>query len=258
MKRDNGIMKNFIDFTGKNIVVTGASSGIGKSTAIMLANYNANVILIGRNVDTLEETNKDINNRGIIFKYDLTNIDDIETLIKNIVKKVGALDGLVHCAGIGGARPLNLLTKNSVDNVMSVNFYAFVELVRQFSKKNNFNKDSSVVVMSSIASIMGDKGKISYCASKAAVDAAVRCMAKELASKKIRVNSIRASWVRTNLYNDYLYKWQDNDIAADFIKRHYLGILDPEDVASMILFLLSNNSKKITGSSILIDSGSMA
>ena len=247
-----------ISLKDKNIIVTGASSGIGKNVSKVLGEMGANVILVSRNESKLRCICNEIKGNCKIHPFDLKRIDEISSLFKTIVQENGKLDGLVYSAGIGGARPLSLLSKKNIEDMFDINFYAFVEMVKHFSKKGNYNDYASVVAMSSIASIMGDKGKISYCASKAALDAAVRCMAKELAVKLIRVNTVRASWVKTDLYENYMENWSDNLISKSFVDRHYFGILEPSDISSMICFLLSDYSTKITGTSVLIDSGCMA
>lgn len=250
--------REYHEFYNRNIIVTGASSGIGKAVAIALSELGAKVHLIARNGELLDVVNREICNRGFVYQYDLSNISCIEGIVDAIVEQHGSIDGFVHCAGIGGARPLKLLHKSDIEKFMNINFYAFIEFSRCLSRKGCYGNNLSIIAMSSIASVMGDKGKIAYCSSKAALDASVRCLAKELASKKIRVNTIRASWVNTKLYSNYIKNWGDNEVSKTLINRHYLGILDTDDICNMVIFLLSIKSKRITGSAVLIDSGSMA
>ena len=119
--------------------------------------------------------------------------------VEKIVEEYGKLDGLVHCAGISSRKPLNVLSKDGFSKVMDVNFYSFVELVKQCAKRRHINDGASIVVMSSISSIRGYKAKTEYCVSKASVDAFVRCMALELADRRIRINSVMAAEVLTPL-----------------------------------------------------------
>ena len=173
-------------------------------------------------------------------------------MIKSIVEKYGIIDGFVHCAGISSRKPLNVLTKNGFSNIMDVNFYSFVELVRQICKKKHFANGGSIVVMSSISSIRGYKAKTEYCVSKAAVDAFVRCMALELSDRHIRINSIMAAEVLTPLS----LKARESNNAVGALDFHSpLGPSEPNEVANIMIFLLSNATKTITGTSILIDGG---
>ena len=242
-----------INLKDKNIIITGAASGIGRETAITASRLGANVIMLDLSEDGLKETTYllDGNNHSY-YITDLTDTESISTIIKEIIEKNGIINGLVHCAGISSRKPLNVLTKDGFSKVMDVNFYSFVELVRQVCKKKHFTEGGSVVVMSSISSIRGYKAKSEYCVSKAAVDSFVRCMALELADRKIRINSVMAAEVLTPLA---LKAKEMNQAvgASDF--NAPLGPSDPYEVANTIVFLLSDATKTITGTSILIDGG---
>lgn len=242
-----------INLKDKNIIITGAASGIGRETAITASRLGANVIMLDLSEDGLKETTSllDGNNHSY-YITDLTDTESISTIIKEIIEKNGLINGLVHCAGISSRKPLNVLTKDGFSKVMDVNFYSFVELVRQVCKKKHFAEGGSVVVMSSISSIRGYKAKSEYCVSKAAVDSFVRCMALELADRKIRINSVMAAEVLTPLA---LKAKEMNQAvgASDF--NAPLGPSDPYEVANTIVFLLSDATKTITGTSILIDGG---
>lgn len=242
-----------INLNNKNIIITGSASGIGRETAIVASKFGANVIMLDLSEDGLKETLPLLDgNKHNYYTIDLTNTEAISTIVKDIVDKYGLINGLVHCAGISSRKPLNVLTKDGFGKVMDINFYSFVELVRQVCKKKHFSEGGSVVVMSSISSIRGYKAKTEYCVSKAAVDAFVRCMALELAERKIRVNSVMAAEVLTPLA---LKAREINQAvgASDF--NAPLGPSEPYEVANTILFLLSDATKTITGTSILIDGG---
>ncbi len=186
------------------------------------------------------------------YPIDLTDARAIAESVTQIVEKFGKLDGLVHCAGISSRKPLNVLSKDGFSKVMDVNFYSFVELVKQCAKRKNINDGASIVVMSSISSVRGYKAKTEYCVSKAAVDAFVRCMALELADRRIRVNSVMAAEVLTPL----AMKARETSAmvgASDFTTP--LGPSEPYEVANTIAFLLSDATKTITGTSLLIDGG---
>ena len=244
---------NIVDLTNKVIVITGAASGIGRETAITLSNVGAKVVLLDISEDGLSETISALNGDGHTkFAVDLCEMNSITPLIKNVVEKYGCIDGLVHCAGISSRKPLNVLTKEGFSKVMDINFYSFVELVRQTCKKKRFADGGSVVVMSSISSIRGYKAKTEYCVSKAAVDAFVRCMAAELADRKIRVNSVMAAEVLTPM----AIKARETNAAVGATNfESPLGPSEPYEVANTIAFLLSDATRTITGTSLLIDGG---
>ena len=246
-------MLNYYNFTNKTIVVTGAGSGIGRETAKVLSEQGAKVVMLDLNQEGLNETKSLLTGEGHITRaVDLTGFGALPELVKGIIAEIGTVDGLVHCAGISSRKPLNVLRPDGFSKVMDVNFYSFEELTRLFTKRGNMNDGGSIVVMSSISSIRGYKAKTEYCVSKAAVDAFVRCMALELAPKRIRINSVMAAEVLTPLA---LKAKETNAMvgAADF--EAPLGPSEPYEVANTIAFLLSDATKTITGTSILIDGG---
>lgn len=244
---------NIIDLSKKHYIVTGAGSGIGRETAKVLSQQGARVIMLDLNQEGLEETQPLLDGNGHMFKAcDLTDFESLPSLVKEVVDQSGSIDGLVHCAGISSRKPLNVLKAEGFTKVMDVNFYSFVELVRLATKKKYFNDGGSIVVMSSISSIRGYKAKSEYCVSKAAVDAFVRCMALELADRKIRVNSIMAAEVLTPL----ALKARETNAAVGALDFNApLGPSEPYEVANTIAFLLSDATKTITGTSVLIDGG---
>ena len=244
-------MNMIINLTNKTFVVTGAGSGIGRETTKVLSEQGAKVVMFDLNQEGLDETKALLTGEGhIIRTVDLTSFENLPELVKGIIAETGAVDGIVHCAGISSRKPLNVLRPEGFSKVMDVNFYSFEELTRLFTKKGNMNDGGSIVVMSSISSIRGYKAKTEYCVSKAAVDAFVRCMALELAPK--RINSVMAAEVLTPLA---LKARETNAMvgAADFVAP--LGPSEPYEVANTITFLLSDATKTITGTSILIDGG---
>lgn len=246
-------MNMIINLTNKTFVVTGAGSGIGRETTKVLSEQGAKVVMFDLNQEGLDETKALLTGEGhIIRTVDLTSFENLPELVKGIIAETGAVDGIVHCAGISSRKPLNVLRPEGFSKVMDVNFYSFEELTRLFTKKGNMNDGGSIVVMSSISSIRGYKAKTEYCVSKAAVDAFVRCMALELAPKRIRINSVMAAEVLTPLA---LKARETNAMvgAADFVAP--LGPSEPYEVANTIAFLLSDATKTITGTSILIDGG---
>lgn len=243
---------SIIDLSKKNIIVTGAGSGIGRETSLLLAREGATVLMMDISAEGLDETASFSGENCHSLPIDLTDSKAVANTVSQIVEKCGKLDGLVHCAGISSRKPLNVLSRDGFSKVMDVNFYSFVELVKQCAKKKHINDGASIVVMSSISSIKGYKAKTEYCVSKAAVDAFVRCMALELAERKIRVNSVMAAEVLTPL------ALKARDINAMVGASNFetpLGPSEPYEVANTIAFLLSDATKTITGTSLLIDGG---
>ncbi len=244
---------DIMDLSNKTVVITGAGSGIGRETAICASQLGATIIMIDITEIGLKETLASLSGSGhSYYVTDLSNTDLIKDVIKDSIEKNGMLSGLVHCAGISSRKPLNVITKSGFNKLMDVNFFSFVELVRQVCKKKCFIEGGSVVVMSSISSIKGYKAKSEYCVSKAAVDAFIRCMALELAERKIRINSVMPATVNTPMAHR-ARELNASIGTSDDISP--LGITEPYEVANIIAFLLSDATKTITGTSIKIDGG---
>ncbi len=236
-------MKNLIDLTGNTILVAGASSGIGRQTAITLSEAGAKVILTARREEQLKETLKLLSGSGHgIAAFDLKRIDEIEKFVHGVVEEHGLLQGFVFSAGIVDVRPYKISTPEVMKELMEVNFFAFYEMVRQFAKKKYSQEGAKIVAVSSVASVRPGKGQAAYAASKAAIDAAILVLAQELIARHININSVRPGVVRTPSSENYL-----TDEAYD-IRMQPLGIIEAEDVADMIAYLLSSAADMITGS----------
>ena len=250
-------MKNIVDLSNKRILVVGSSSGIGKQTAITLSRVGAKISLVARNEEKLKAALTDLEGGGHdYFVADISEISSIEALIKEIIAKNGPLDGLVYSAGVGTALPLMQSKPEKVQEAFNVNFFGFFEAVRQVARKGRFNPGMRVVGVSSCASLRGDKSKAIYSSSKAAMDSAVRCMAKELAEKGICINTVAPSMTATELYNRYIEKYgEDSETNKELLTRQYLGIAQPQDIANAIAFLISPAARFITGITLPVDGG---
>lgn len=252
-------MKNIMSLSNKRILITGASSGIGRETAILLSKLGAQLIMVARSKEKLEDVLSNLEgSKHEFYCYDLKDLEGIESLIKRVVAENGTIDGFVHSAGIGNTRPLKMMKPKFLREVMEINFNSFVEIARCITKKNYFNEYMSIVGISSTASVQGNQSKTAYCASKAAMDAAIRCMAKELAPKKIRVNSVMPGLIKTDIFEAFLDRSVDSEDAKNIMARQYLGMGEAIDIANMIAYLLTDLSKFITGTSIPIDGGRLS
>ena len=250
-------MNSFIDLSNKRILVVGASSGIGRQTAITLSQVGAKLSLVARNEEKLRSVLAELEGEGHdYFVDDVSQVGTIEALIKEVVAKDGPLDGLVYTAGVGTALPLMQSKPEKVQDTFNVNFFGFFELVRQVSRKGRFTPGMRIVGVSSCASLRGDKSKAIYSSSKAAMDSAVRCMAKELAEKGICINTVAPSMTATELYNRYVEKYgEDSETNKELLTRQYLGIAQPIDIANTITFLISPAARFITGITLPVDGG---
>lgn len=247
-----------MELTGRTILVTGASSGIGRGVAVQAGKLGAKVIIAARRQDRLEETAGMMEGAEcIIAPYDLADIDGIRDWIKGICKDAGPLNGFVHAAGIHIGRLIRQLKWEKMEPMMRLNYFAGSALTTAFRQRGCWTTPASVVYISSIVSLRGNKGISAYAASKGAVDSMTRCLACELAEDRIRVNSICPATVRTEMFggaDDYLTE----EGVQKIIDRHLLGVGEAVDVANAACFLLSDAAKWITGTSMVVDGGYLA
>lgn len=246
-------VKNYNPYSleGKTILVTGASSGIGKETAIQCSKMGATVIITARNEERLNETLSSLEGDGHqMILAELTNQDNVESL----VGEVSELQGLVLCAGKGKTSPFPFSTRDKYDEIFNVNFFAPVELLRLLVKKKKLEKESSVVFVSSIGGVKSFQlGNGVYGASKAAINSTMEFCAKELAAKKIRVNSVNPGMVNTKLIQSGTIS--EEQYKQDMEKYPLKRYGEPEDIAFGIIYLLSDASSWVTGHSLVIDGG---
>lgn len=239
-----------INLTGKTILITGASSGIGKATAILCDQLGAKTILTSRNREDLLALSVDFNNTPICIASDLSKEKDIE----NLVDQITTIDGLAHCAGIVKPIPIKFIKQKHITEMFDINFSSSVLLSSNLLSQKKINAEASVVFISSVSVNHPYTGGAMYISSKAALEAFCKSFALEVMSKKIRSNVVSPALVKTKIWETISEAFTDEETAA--IKNQYpLGIGEPEDVANTIVFLLSNSSKWITGSTINMDGG---
>lgn len=243
-------MHNPFILENKTILVTGASSGIGRAIAVECSKMQAKLIITGRNVDRLSETLAMLEGEGHThIVADLT--DDAQ--LKELVEQMPNLNGVALCAGIDKRLPVKFINKDDFDRVMQTNLFSPSYLMQQLLKKKKIEKQSSVVFISSIAVFSADMGHAMYSASKGALNSFARVMALELASQQIRVNCILPGVVDTNiLQSGTLTEEQFKEEE----KRYPLGRFGkPEDIAYSAVYLLSDTSFWVTGTLLTIDGG---
>jgi NAD(P)-dependent dehydrogenase (short-subunit alcohol dehydrogenase family) len=247
---------NPFSLTNKNILITGASSGIGACSCIICSELGANLILLGRNQIKLNQTLDKLKpGNHSILSYDLMNIEGIEQALGEPLNKYGTIHGFIHSAGIDITRPLNTLRQNDYHASFNANVISGFEIARILSKKRFCAADgASYIFIASVMGMVGEPAKIVYSASKGALLAGCRSMALELAVKKIRVNCISPAIVRTELVEKLFGELPEG--AMEKIKSlHPLGFGSPVDIANACVFLLSDEAKWITGTNFVIDGG---
>lgn len=242
-------MTSAFSLNGKTILITGASSGIGKQIAFNCADAGANVIASGRDVERLNTTLTSLPGSGHSSLV-LNLTDDIA--MKSAVGTVDKIDGVVHCAGISMLAPLRLATRSHIETQLSSNLVGPMLLTQQLLLRNSINQGGSIIFISSISAHIGVHGVSSYSASKGALEAMARSLAMEVAKKGMRVNCLAPGLVQTPMYEAAV---STTGGLEETIKNYPLGIGKPEDVAYAAIFLLSNASRWITGTTLVIDGG---
>lgn len=246
-------MYNPYSLLGKNVLVTGASSGIGRAIAIECSKMGANVILTARNVERLEETlaMMDDRSRHTVISADLLDSVSIDFLTESIIAK---LDGIVQCAGFTISKPFMFILQKEMNDVMKVNYEAPVLFTQQLLKKKKINKGASIVFISSISGVyISAVSAALYSASKGAVNGIAKTMAIELAPKQVRVNCVNPGMIETEIFSDGVITKEQlrEDVERYPMKRYGT----PEEVALAVVYLLSDATKWITGTNLLIDGG---
>ena len=249
-------MFNPFSLEKKTILVTGASSGIGRQCAIDCSKMGAKVVLVARNEERLHETFSLMEGGGhLIQPFDLTNFEEMPSLVKTIVEKVGPIDGLLNCAGISTTEPLKLTSAERLDEFFRANVFSAVMLSKEVCKMKNYRKEGcSIVMFSSVMGVVGESMKSSYSLTKGALISGVRSLACEYAKKNIRFNCISPGVVETPINVNQSYM-KDPELRAQFAAKHLLGIGQTTDISNACIFLLSDASRWMTGQNLIVDGG---
>lgn len=242
-------MNERFSLVGKTILVTGASSGIGRAIAIACSQQGANVVVTGRNQERLQATLDALAGEGHqVFAVDLTIAEQRSAL----AEQVPVLDGVVHCAGIGSRVLCKMLEERDVAKVMQANFEAPVLLQALLLREKKIAKEASIVFIASAAATMPSVGNAIYSASKAAIIAYAKCLAQELANRKIRVNCISPAMVWTDLALVGATEEQLREAEQNYPLKRYA---QPEDITGAAIYLLSDASSWVTGSNMELTGG---
>ena len=240
---------------GKIILVSGATSGIGRCIAEHLANEGATLKLIGRDPARMDEVLSSLKGTGHSgYLIDLLNISDELVELEEIFADGAALNGFVYSAGVLELLPIKSLKPSALQRTFQVNVYAFMLLVKAVTKRNRMQSGGSIIGLSSVASHCGEVANSLYASSKGALESFCRSVAMEVAPKNIRCNSISPGLVQTEMNEAFLKKVSDEQFQH-IVNKHPLGLGEPVDVANVVSFLLSDKARWITGTSLIVDGG---
>lgn len=241
----------------KKIIITGASSGLGRACAILFSQLGAIIVLMGRDENRLIETRNHMLNpeNHLIISLDLKKLDAIEAHINEASSILGTFDGFVHCTGISTTLPLRLINEDKLNSFFQTNVYSAIQICKILSKPKYMNiNGGSFVLISSVMGHVGEVGKTIYSLTKGALLAGAKSMALELAPKKIRVNCVSPGVIITPMTSAQPYN--ESEESLNLIKSyHPLGLGEPNDVANACAYLISDASKWVTGTNLMVDGG---
>jgi NAD(P)-dependent dehydrogenase (short-subunit alcohol dehydrogenase family) len=240
---------NPFSLVGKKIFVTGASSGLGISIAIECSKMGAEVIITGRNSERLKQTFLQLEGtKSQQFAADLTKTEDIEILTNNLPN----LDGIVFNAGIVKTKPVRNITDSSIDEIFKVNIISSIQLISKLLKAKKINNGASIIFISSISTFKVKVGNSLYSATKGAINSFGKVLALELASRKIRVNTIQPGFIKSGLLDSGIITEEQ---LEEHFKLYPMGIGKPTDISYACVYLLSDAAEWVTGSVFTIDGG---
>jgi len=236
------------EFKNKTILITGGSSGIGLNLINFFLKQNAKIINISRRKPTIK--NKNLKH----LDFDLKNFKKYDSLMKKIPKMFGLVDYFIHAAGVHFIKPIRIISDADIDSTININLKSPILFSKYFLNKEIFNRPSSIVLISSVMGVVGSSGQSIYSASKAGLIGFTKSLSVELSKYKIRVNCISPGVIKSPLFENYS-KQVTSDMSKKVIESHPLGIGSFNDINFSVKFLLSNDSKWITGHNLIIDGG---
>ena len=244
-------MRDPYTLSGKTILITGASSGIGRAVAVLVARLGGSVVAVGRRAEMLAQLVAELGeNRHGVVVADLTDPADRKALLE----AVPPCDGLVHAAGLLKLLPFAFIQEKAMRESQAINYEAPVLLTKDLLRKKRISAGGAVVFISSVAASSGAMGHAIYSGTKGALEAAARCLALEVASQRIRVNCVAPGMVRTAMAEE-----AESSLGTEAMGKHEqeypLGFGEPEDVAAPVAFLLSDDARWITGTTLTCDGG---
>ncbi len=250
---DNG-NTNGNENNNKQILITGATGALGFSSASYLYEQGYNIIVVGRNMEKLQDMYKNFTaSQCTIIQNPLVSEEAIKGLFKTIKEKIGKLDALVNCAGAINEKPINIVKEQDIMDIFHINTFSPILLTKYFSKKSNHNANASIIFISSLASYNGSKGLSIYASTKGALDGMIMSLSAEF-NGDIRVNSIVPGMMDDGMGSNFI-KNISNETHEKFQKDYILGLGKAQDVAHMIEYLISEKSRWITGQKFFLDGG---
>lgn len=248
-----GALEQVFGLAGRRVLVTGASGGIGRACARLLASAGAEVFANGRDEKRLAETVEGLETQATACPGDLTDAQACAEIVTTL-REAGGLDGLVHCAGVLDLTPAKFLKAEKLAATMDTNFSSLAVLVRELLAGKVVADRASLVFVSSVITRTAAAGHAAYAASKGALEAYARVLALELAPRAVRVNCVAPAMVRTKMA-DASARGVSQSNFDEHARAYPLGLGEPEDVAAMALFLLGDGARWITGQTIVADGG---
>ncbi len=249
---------NPMSLEGRTILVTGATSGIGRATAIYLSRLGARVVASGRNVERLDGVMAELEGTGHVGRlFDLADLDAIVPWMKTLCAEIGPLNGIAHCAGVQATRPIQAIKPEFVMDVLTQNLGAALMLAQGFRLKACHGTPASLVYCSSSAALKTAPGNVVYAASKGGIVSAVKGLGVELVRDGVRVNAVAPAMVDTPMSDQFRTILSEEHFKR-VVDMHPLGLGQPDDVAAAIAFLLADTSRWITGSILCVDGGFLA
>jgi NAD(P)-dependent dehydrogenase (short-subunit alcohol dehydrogenase family) len=242
-------LNNLFSLTGKKILITGASSGLGAAAAIECSKMEGSLIVTGRNVERLNDTFNQLEGKNHLqLPFDFLDNNKIDEFVNSLPP----LDGIALCAGITKTIPVKFISNDNINEIFQINLISSMQLIQKLLKQKKINKGGSIVFISSISTAYADKGNSIYAASKGGINSFMKVLALELASQKITANCIQPGMVPTGMLAAGVIT---EDQLIEEKKNYPLGFGEPTDIANGIIYLLSDAAKWVTGSVLTIDGG---